>query len=159
MVKHTQTICWQTSCRLFECVKAVFWGWRLKGSEKSVASALYLENLADRNCVSHICDRFKDILVLRDICDVLRDLVPFVQFKKCEKKTHGGVLLLVKFQASSWGIPYVWHFNVFATTFAVHLVFFLNLWVKRNSGVICNTLLWNSFSVAPSCILNKITWR
>ena len=32
--------------------------------------------------------------------DVLRDLVPFVQFKKCEN-THGEVLLLVKLQAKS----------------------------------------------------------
>ena len=30
---------------------------------------------------------------------VLRDLGPFVQFKNCEKKTNGGVLLLVKLQA------------------------------------------------------------
>ena len=30
------------------------------------------------------------------ICDALRELVPFVQFKKREKNTHGGVLLLVK---------------------------------------------------------------
>ena len=29
----------------------------------------------------------------------MRDLVPFVQFKKHEKKTHGGVLHLVKLQA------------------------------------------------------------
>ena len=32
------------------------------------------------------------------ICDALRDLVPFVQFKKLEKNTHGGVLILVKLQ-------------------------------------------------------------
>ena len=32
------------------------------------------------------------------MCDVLRDLVPFVQYKKHEK-THGRVLLLVKLQA------------------------------------------------------------
>ena len=32
------------------------------------------------------------------IYDALRDLVPFVQFKKREN-THGGVLLLVKLQA------------------------------------------------------------
>ena len=31
------------------------------------------------------------------ICGTLRDLVPFLQFKKREK-THGGVLLLVKFK-------------------------------------------------------------
>ena len=31
-------------------------------------------------------------------CGVMRDLVPFVQFKK-RKKTHGGVFLLVKLQA------------------------------------------------------------
>ena len=35
-----------------------------------------------------------------DICDVLRNLVPLVQFKKREN-THGGVLLLVKLQAFS----------------------------------------------------------
>ena len=35
-----------------------------------------------------------------DICDALRDLVPFVQYKKCEKH-HAGALLLVKLQAES----------------------------------------------------------
>ena len=35
-----------------------------------------------------------------NICDALRNLVPFVQFKKCEN-THGGMLLLVKFQFKS----------------------------------------------------------
>ena len=35
-----------------------------------------------------------------DICDVLRNLVPRVQFKKREN-THGGVLLSVKLQAFS----------------------------------------------------------
>ena len=33
---------------------------------------------------------------MKNVFDVLRDLVPFVQFKKREKN-HGGVLLLVKF--------------------------------------------------------------
>ena len=32
-------------------------------------------------------------------CDALRDLVPFLQLKSV-KNTHGGVLLLVKLQAS-----------------------------------------------------------
>ena len=32
------------------------------------------------------------------ICGALRDLVPFVQFKKV-KNTHGGVLILVTLQA------------------------------------------------------------
>ena len=34
-------------------------------------------------------------------CGGLRDLVPFVQFKKREN-THGGVLILVKLQASTF---------------------------------------------------------
>ena len=34
------------------------------------------------------------------ICGVLRDLVPFVQFKNV-KNTHGGVLILVKLQAEA----------------------------------------------------------
>ena len=34
------------------------------------------------------------------VCDVLRDLVPFVQFTKREKH-HGGMLLLVKLQAKN----------------------------------------------------------
>ena len=43
----------------------------------------------------------RNILVLQAItCDVLRDLVPFVQFKKREN-THGGLLLLLKLQAFS----------------------------------------------------------
>ena len=33
------------------------------------------------------------------ICGALRDLVPLYNFKN-EKNTHGGVLILVKFQAS-----------------------------------------------------------
>ena len=33
------------------------------------------------------------------LCDALRDFLPFVQFKKQKKNTHGGVLLLVKLQA------------------------------------------------------------
>ena len=37
-----------------------------------------------------------------NICDALRDLVPFVQFKKREKKNHGGVLLLVKLQTVTY---------------------------------------------------------
>ena len=32
-------------------------------------------------------------------CDALRDLIPFVQFKKL-KNTHGGVLFLVKLQVA-----------------------------------------------------------
>ena len=35
-----------------------------------------------------------------NICDVLSDLLPFVQFKNVEN-THGGVLLLAKVQAFS----------------------------------------------------------
>ena len=35
------------------------------------------------------------------ICDVLRDLVAFVQFKNV-KNTHGGELLLVKLQAEAY---------------------------------------------------------
>ena len=38
------------------------------------------------------------ITQLMSKCDALRNLVPFVQFKKREN-THGGVLLLVKLQA------------------------------------------------------------
>ena len=33
-----------------------------------------------------------------DICDVLSNLVPFIQFKNV-KNTHGGMLILVKLQA------------------------------------------------------------
>ena len=33
--------------------------------------------------------------------DALRDLVQFVQFKNVKNTTHGGVLLLVKSQASA----------------------------------------------------------
>ena len=38
---------------------------------------------------------FRSTWDLGGICDVLRNLVPIVQFKKV-KNTHGGVLLLVK---------------------------------------------------------------
>ena len=42
------------------------------------------------------------------ICGALRDLVPCTKFKKREKNTHGGVLLLVKLQdESSMGVFHV----------------------------------------------------
>ena len=44
--------------------------------------------------------RFLRCLCIHIICDALRDLVSFVQFKKREKHP---VLLLVKLQASSVG--------------------------------------------------------
>ena len=34
-------------------------------------------------------------------CDALRDLVVFAQIKKREKKTYGGVLILVKLQVEA----------------------------------------------------------
>ena len=39
---------------------------------------------------------------METICGVLRDLVPFVQFKKREKQPYGGMLILVKLQAEHW---------------------------------------------------------
>ena len=36
------------------------------------------------------------------MCDTLRNLVPFAQFKKNVKNTHGGLLLLVKLQAVAY---------------------------------------------------------
>ena len=39
-------------------------------------------------------------IAILTICDALRDLVAFVQFKKRES-THRGVLLLVKLQATT----------------------------------------------------------
>ena len=39
-----------------------------------------------------------EILRNFSICDALRDLVPFVQFKNV-KSTHGGALILIKLQA------------------------------------------------------------
>ena len=46
------------------------------------------------------------------ICDTLRDLVPFVQFKNV-KNTHGGVLLLVKLQAEAKSNTSPWVFFTF----------------------------------------------
>ena len=47
----------------------------------------------------------------KSTCDVLRDLVPFVQFKNV-KNTHGGVLLWVKLQATTSNTP-PWMFFTF----------------------------------------------
>ena len=41
---------------------------------------------------------FLNIQIEKRICDALRDLLPFVQFKNV-KNTHGGGLILVKLQA------------------------------------------------------------
>ena len=53
-------------------------------------------------------------------CDALRDLVPLVQFKKCEN-IHGGVLILVKLQVSACNFTKIntppW---VFFTCFELH---------------------------------------
>ena len=43
---------------------------------------------------------------IEKICDVLHDLLPFVQFKK-RKNTHGGVLHLVKLKGKSNTPPWV----------------------------------------------------
>ena len=52
------------------------------------------------------------------LCDTLRDLLLFVLFEKCEK-TDGGVLLLVKLQASYligqsvlYNVSYICHLNL-----------------------------------------------
>ena len=37
------------------------------------------------------------------MCDALRDLISFVQFKNM-KNIHGGVSLLVKLQAEAWSL-------------------------------------------------------
>ena len=47
---------------------------------------------------------------IEKICDVLHDLLPFVQFKK-RKNTHGGVLHLVKLKGKSNTPP--WYFSRF----------------------------------------------
>ena len=47
----------------------------------------------------------KKFLKASTICDALRDLVPFVQFKKNVKNTHGRVLILAKLQASKINTP------------------------------------------------------
>ena len=46
-------------------------------------------------------------------CDALRNLVPFVQFKKREKKIkiNGGVLILVKLQASAMHHRYYYNWS------------------------------------------------
>ena len=49
-----------------------------------------------KHCVKYTRIRFS--LTRNFPCDALRDLVPFIQFKKHEKKNHAGVLILVKLQ-------------------------------------------------------------
>ena len=53
---------------------------------------------------------------LHQLCDALRDLVPFIQFKNV-KNTHGGELLLVKLQASTCNFTerniHSWVFSTF----------------------------------------------
>ena len=44
-----------------------------------------------------LCSEINSLFKVIQICDTLRDLVPFVQFKKREN-THGGVLPLKKLQ-------------------------------------------------------------
>ena len=46
-------------------------------------------------------NKIKNLSAKTNKCDTLRDLVPFLQFKK-RKNTSGGVLLLVKLQALAW---------------------------------------------------------
>ena len=51
-------------------------------------------------CSVTVMHTLKLISLLKQ-CDALRDLVPFVEFKKNMKNTHGGVQLFVQFQAKS----------------------------------------------------------
>ena len=55
-----------------------------------------------KDYVSKLLDKLQGWLYIYElICGALRDLVPFVQFKRREN-THGGVLLLVKLQVSAY---------------------------------------------------------
>ena len=47
------------------------------------------------SCIPYV----NNILRNCTICGALLDLVPFAQFKKNVKNTHGGALILVKLQA------------------------------------------------------------
>ena len=50
-----------------------------------------------------LCNEFFCVMSLLNKWDALRDLVPFLQFKKNVKNTHGGELLWVtKINASPW---------------------------------------------------------
>ena len=62
---------------------------------------LFLHPLKTEN--QRFFDAFRGyILEKKIICDVLPDLIPFVQFEKCplQKNTHRGVLLLVELPAT-----------------------------------------------------------
>ena len=50
-------------------------------------------------------------MFLSNICDALRDWVPFAQFQKREN-THGGMLLLVKLQAKATKSRKASHLNL-----------------------------------------------
>ena len=55
----------------------------------------------EQNCLAFLEIVEMSLVIYKDpkmIWDGLRDLIPFVQFKKREKH-HGGVILLVKLQA------------------------------------------------------------
>ena len=82
--------------------------WKETSGLKSVNSMSY-PHLATQSVTINDCTKKVSTLPLQrklitntllDICDILRDLVPFVQLKNV-KNTHGGALLLVKLQAES----------------------------------------------------------
>ena len=91
----------------------------------------------------------KYLFSFKPICDALRDLVPFAQFKNTNN-THRGVLLLVKLQASACNFTKSntppWVFFMFfklyecyqiaqSTTFLCNLPFLSSLKISENLKV------------------------
>ena len=83
--------------------------WKETSGLRSVNPMSY-PHLATQSVTINDCTKKVSTLPLRtqafitntlvNTCDILRDLVPFVQLKNV-KNTHGGALLLVKLQAES----------------------------------------------------------
>ena len=95
--------------------------------------------------------------------DVLRDLVPFAQFKKREN-THGGALLLVKLQTKACNFTKSnttsWMFFMFLKLYkwyqiAQNITYYLTMsWFNSNLLLLSNELVFWTFFDGNSCCGN-----
>ena len=61
----------------------------------AIKGVYYLKKMLYWTHIYHVNLTYQKSTIIRD---VLRDLVSFIRFKKCES-SHGGVLILIKLQA------------------------------------------------------------
>ena len=104
-------------------------------------------------CASTFCNVHTSWIY--NICDTLRDLILFVQFKNV-KNTHGEVLILVKLQASAYNFKIntrPWVFFTFFKLYKCYQIAQCTTYKKLRSNLKFSSVLFSVTIRAPSDLL------